>query len=334
MREIYPGIFMVTEKGRLGGLRPPVNLYVITGKRGLLFDAGYGKRSDIDFFVREFNSIGDVCRSRGSGFNVDRVLPSHMHPDHFSGLAKIRERLGLSVVLTDKMARLISSRQGYIASYDNERLFTDSWSNPLYTKYVVPLIKKAGDRFYGMLYGMDFLAEPDAIIDEDCAIEINGEKWRVFPSPGHAGEHISLYDPRRGILFAGDNVLRSITPWLGPPKSDLEAYLDSLNFILALPRLELILAAHGSPVADPKKRIREIIKWRIERLDQVRMIVKKYGSMGVTLKNIVSEIYPGVNLVKHMMARGWVELSLQYLVEKGEIDGVQTRRAFKYVHRL
>ena len=36
LREIQPGIFLVTERGGWGPMRPPMNLYVLTGEDGLL----------------------------------------------------------------------------------------------------------------------------------------------------------------------------------------------------------------------------------------------------------------------------------------------------------
>ncbi len=319
MREVYPGIYVITEKGRLGGLKPAVNIYVITGSNGLIFDAGYGTAGDVKHFIKEYQSIIRLCKDRGRPCTISRILSSHMHPDHFAGLKKIRNQLGISVLLTEKMASLVVSRKTYVASYDNEKLFSDAVNNHFYRKYMIPVLQKIGDIFYSCLYGINFIPDPDMIIDDDTEIDVNGEKWRIFPSPGHASEHISLYDPKRGVLFAGDNVLRTITPWLGPPKSDLEAYIRSLKELRVLPKLQVIFAAHGSPVVDPKKRIQEIIDWRMERLDHVRAIVMKYGRIGVTMKNIIAEIYPGINFIRHMMARGWVELSLQFLENNGEI---------------
>ncbi len=303
----------------MAGLKPPVNLYVIAGDNGLIFDAGYGKAGDVKTVLRDMGAIKKACDARNIPLAVHRILPSHMHPDHFSGLKKIRHNLGVSVLLTEKMARLIASRKGYVASYDNEGLFTHSIpGGPLGAK-ILGLIKKSGDVLYHYLYGVEFLDDPDVIIPEKGSIDINGRQWLIFPSPGHAGDHISLYDPEKGILFGGDNVLRSITTWLGPPKSDLDDYIHSLIEMLSLPRLELILPAHGSPVTEPKKRIEEIISWRMERLDLVRRIVMKYADRGVSLKTVVAEIYPRFNPLRRLMARGWVELSIRYFMLAGQV---------------
>jgi hypothetical protein len=48
MQEVYPGIFMVTEKGAWGVLKPSTNIYIIPGKGGIMYDAGYGSRKSFE----------------------------------------------------------------------------------------------------------------------------------------------------------------------------------------------------------------------------------------------------------------------------------------------
>ena len=40
MKEIYPDIYSITEKGSYGVFKPPENIYLLAGKDGLIFDAG------------------------------------------------------------------------------------------------------------------------------------------------------------------------------------------------------------------------------------------------------------------------------------------------------
>ena len=80
MKEVCPGIFMITERSWLPQLRPTVNIFVIAGSDGLVFDAGYGNRRTVKQFVKHFHRIGEICRDRGEQFSVRRVLVSHAHP--------------------------------------------------------------------------------------------------------------------------------------------------------------------------------------------------------------------------------------------------------------
>jgi glyoxylase-like metal-dependent hydrolase (beta-lactamase superfamily II) len=313
MEEVAPEIFRITEKGFLGAIRPPVNIYVLAGADGLIFDAGYGNRKDIRFFIKEFTKIQHVTEKRGIAFAVRRILPSHAHPDHFSGLAALRKALGLSVVLTRSTARIISSRDVYRASYNIESGIPTTVENTFLRTIKQKTISRGISFLYERLFGTEFLPDPDAIIDDNSDISINGQIWRIIHSPGHSVDHISLYNPNSGILFAGDNILRSITTWLGPPKSDLSAYIDSLEMLRALPNLKLILSAHGSAITTPQERISELIQWRHERTSHVLDLVRKGGDKGITLRDMLEALYEKESWIKHRMAEGWVIVTLEYL---------------------
>ncbi|HOT46945.1 MAG TPA: MBL fold metallo-hydrolase [Spirochaetota bacterium] len=322
LQEIQPGIFLVTERGGWGPMRPPMNLYVLTGEDGLLYEAGYGTRGSVRYLAREIRRIEAHCRDRGEPCSIRRVLPSHAHPDHFSGLAALRYRLGLRILLTRPMLETIGSRERYRASYRTER----GDRNALVRFIAACVVDPAASWFYEKLYGTRFVDDPDEIIGDSGVMAIGGRAWRLVATPGHSPDHLSLYDEGSGILLGGDNVLRSVTTWLGPPKSDLKIYIQTLERIRALPNLRLILGAHGSPVENPRERVAEIIEWRRQRLEHVHQAVKKSGGAGISKAGVVRDIYRGEGAVKRYMADGWVDLSLAYLLEEGRIREVSPGR--------
>ncbi len=317
MKEVSPGIFMITERGALGALKPQVNLYVLPGPDGIIYDAGYGDTRSVRFFVREFRRLEECCAG-SMEFNITRIIPSHAHPDHFSGMKALRDELGISVAMTAKTASLVSSRGSYRSSYERGgTLFGDVADSParyLLNRIASPVV----NLYYSRLFGIDFVPDPDFIIEERGPIRINGEEWSVFPSPGHSDDHISLYHPGRGVLFSGDNVLRTVTPWLGPPKSDIMKYISSLEEMLELPRLELVLCAHGSPVTAPRERIRELISWRRRRIDDTLAALRAKGRKGASVKELLVALYHGEGRIKRMMAEGWVVLTVEHLVKEGK----------------
>lgn len=310
---------MITERSRLPRLRPKVNIFIITGTDGLVFDAGYGNRGAVKSFVRQFRRIEEICRKRGLPCSVRRILVSHAHPDHFSGLRRIRKALGLSIVLTRPIAELIGRRGAYRAQYNARRIENALLGRSMIQRAIVAATAPLASLAYEILYGTSFVSDPDEIIDEEGNIIVNGETWRVFPSPGHSAEHISLYDPSRGVLLAGDNVLETIITWLGPPRSDPDLYIRSLEKYLALPNLDIILGSHGKPVLQPERRINSIIGWRKKRTGDVLSIVGKAGPAGVTARGILKRLYRRSGAVTMMMAEGWVLLVLQSLLEAGAI---------------
>ncbi len=318
MNEILPDIFVVSERGAFGAVKPEINVYVLAGHDGLIFDAGYGSRGAVRHLVREVHAIGERFRMQGRPFSVRRILTSHAHPDHFSGLRPLRKELGLRVVLTHRTAEIIASKASFYRSYDADDAADLLVRRGAAGRMWNAVLQALFHGFYDRIYGLSFVPDPDEIIPDSTVLKINGEEWSVFPSPGHASDHISLYNRERGVLFTGDNVLRSITTWLGPPNSDLEAYIASLERMLELPKLDMILTAHGSPVINPKARIREIIDFRRQRTAQVREIVEQ-SRFGATADEIIRTLYAGEGRFKHEMVRGWVALTLRLLESRGMV---------------
>lgn len=311
---------MITERSWLPQLRPTVNIFVIAGSDGLVFDAGYGNRRTVKQFMKHFYRIGEICRDRGEQFSVRRVLVSHAHPDHFAGAWRLRKELGLAVLLTRKTAELIRGRRAYRISYNARKLEQELLGRSLVKRVLLAVTGPATSRAYELLYGTRFVPDPDGIVPEDGPISINGEPWRVLPSPGHSSDHISLYDPGRGVLLSGDNVLGKIITWLGPPRSDPALYVQTLESFLGLPRLEIILGSHGSPVHQPVRRIKGIINWRKKRRDDVLAIVSKAGPSGITARGIIEALYRRGGAVLRFMAEGWVLLTLRHLLEEGAVQ--------------
>jgi glyoxylase-like metal-dependent hydrolase (beta-lactamase superfamily II) len=329
MIEVAPNIFMITVEGAFRSLKPSVNVYVIAGPDAIVYDAGYGDRRSVRRLAREIDSIATLCRSRGTRFRIACILPSHTHPDHFAGLRRLRRRLGAPIALTAQMADLISSPGRYMSMYGRDEFFAMEYG-PLRLKIHRALnhvLQPVINGYYARFFGISFIPDPEMIIEENGCISINGEEWEVFPSPGHSRDHISLYNRARGILLGGDNVLRTVTTWLGPPNSSVDEYLRTMERYLELPGLKLILAAHGSPVTAPHARIREIIDWRKERTDQVLSIIRDAGAKGISSKGIVQSIYPRRQFVKYILAEGWVQVTLPRLLEQGRV-----RRYMRWGH--
>lgn len=108
----------------------------------------------------------------------------------------------------------------------------------------------------------------------------------VWHTPGHCEAHVSLWQPGRGRLYAGDMVLGVGTPWVGPPEGDMSAYLGSLRRLSTLPVTEL-LPGHG-PVAG-FERIGWTLAHREARLREVDETLAEIGP--ATAAALVDRIY-------------------------------------------
>ena len=168
-------------------------------------------------------------------------------------------------------------------------------------------LRRAGTRlFFRGIHGLSYLDHPDEIVDDNSIILINSEPWHIFPSPGHAPEHISLYSEEKGILFSGDNVLKMRSTWLGPPESNISDYIETIKKLQNLPNLKLILPAHGEIIENPKETLSAIIERMNERQKQVLDAIYNHSEKGLTPDDILNLIYPHNKRFTRIIARDWI----------------------------
>lgn len=320
MKEVYSGIYLIKEVGRFKTIKPPVNIYLIPGVDGFIFDAGYGDKKTIRKVCNEIESLKSEHCIKRKYFNFSRIMISHCHPDHFSGLKRLRKYLKVRIILTKDQAKLIKNKKKYHEAFDG-----DSYEDYLIIKKgtrgkIRSLFERLMSHFiYRVVYRMRFITQADELIENKTHIFINGEKWEVIDSPGHSSDHISLYHREKGVLLSGDNVLPEITTWLGPPNSDIRAYIKTIERIQNLPNLKIILPAHGEIILNPQERIKEILDHRKERTIQTLQIINENKDSGTTPNDIIKALYPDTNKVLREFARGWVCLTLKYLEEQNKI---------------
>ncbi|MGB4268671.1 MAG: MBL fold metallo-hydrolase [Spirochaetota bacterium] len=304
--EIYPKIFKVVQH-KPRRIAPPVNVYIIAGNEGMIFDAGYGD----DASIRQVGDAINYIQNLNKKWKITRILLSHTHPDHFSGLKQLKNHYGLKVMLTEQMARVLSNKHAYRDSYKLSTLQKYRYSSVFERISELPL-QFVFRTMYKKVYGIAFLQSYDTTVKPGEIISIDGYNFSIIHAPGHCNDHIMLYDKKEGILFAGDNILRSIYTWLGPPRSNLQEYYNTLEACLRLPKLKLVLSAHGSPILNPEARIKEIIEYRKLRTRQVYSIVAN-EKHGITFARLLNSIYPR-SLERRWLAKGWIIVTLEYLV--------------------
>jgi ribonuclease/clavin/mitogillin len=141
----------------------------------------------------------DWCRGRG----VRRVINTHYHEDHTGGNALLARELGVEVLAPPRAIPILA----HFYRLPVYRRFT--WGQPV-----------------------DFEPRP---LGSDCVI--GDIAFRVIPTPGHADDHVCLFQPDHGWLFSGDLYITERAHYLRRIE-DAWCILASLSKVLALsPRL-------------------------------------------------------------------------------------------------
>jgi glyoxylase-like metal-dependent hydrolase (beta-lactamase superfamily II)/8-oxo-dGTP pyrophosphatase MutT (NUDIX family) len=91
---------------------------------------------------------------------------------------------------------------------------------------------------------------------------------KVIHTPGHAANHLCLVLVEDGLLFSGDHVLNGSTTVVDPPDGDMNAYIGSLDKLLAACEtyaIEFILPAHGHVLGCAPQAIARLKAHRLQR---------------------------------------------------------------------
>jgi len=200
---------------------------------------------------------------------VNRVICTHMHPDHVGLAGWLTERFGCELWMsreeflmcramaadTGREAPEVAQRHYRAAGYDEEQLerYRNKFGN--FGRAISPL--------------------PDSfrrLVDRET-ITIGGRYWQIIVGSGHSPEHVCLYCPALKLFISGDQVLPRITPNVSvfptePNGDPLKEWLRSSARIREiLPDDVLVLPAHEAPFYRLHVRLSQLIESHNEDLN-------------------------------------------------------------------
>ncbi len=172
-------------------------------------------------FARWAAKLVPWARERG----VRRVVHTHHHEDHVGGSAALRRELGVQVAAPPAAVALLA----------------DYYRLPFYR---------------ALVWGQPEEVEAKPLGAE---VEVGGRRFQVIPTPGHAPDHVCLFQPEEGWLFTGDLYLSARSQYLRAVE-DAGVILESLRRAAELePRL--VICSHAGFVERGAEALRSKIRY-------------------------------------------------------------------------
>ena len=240
-----------------------LNAYFIKGQdRHLLIDTGFNE-------AKSREALNSALRE----LNVDRrrldICITHLHADHSGLAAELIQESGGTAWCSAGDGRAVGGftrrDKAVLEEHFAVRMLPHGFSQQQIQELVVsnPAVR----------FSSPFL--PFTPIKDGDELRCGDYVLRVISTPGHTPGHIVLYEARRKLLFAGDHILKDITPnitrWEGV-RDSLGNYLNSLTMVSRLD-IALTLPGHRSLIENTQERIEQIQAHHARRLDEVRRIL-------------------------------------------------------------
>lgn len=266
-----------------------VNSYLVRGRDGYtLIDPG--------LHTPEAEQVWEeALRKYGIGYgDIERIVLTHHHPDHYGLAGWFQERSGAPVWISEE-----GQRQA-------ERMWSGSFpmNGQIYDLFIhhgmdEDTAAKLHGHFESFLPLVHPMPAQVSFYNLEQPFLIGTRSCEMIHTPGHAYGHVCFYDRERQEMFCGDHVLPRISPNVSfiPDTEDnpLHSYLNSLS---EMSRYEVSRAypGHRDPFDSFAERAVTLIKHHEERLAEMEERLRST----LTVYQLCREVF-GERLTMHQL---------------------------------
>ena len=242
---------------------------------GILHDAGHAALIDPALLPDEVEDIAAFCE--GHQLNVETVVLTHHHWDHVLGAA----RFPAAQVVTHQ-AYLAQSVLDLERTRSSIRRFHETEGAALSAPFDPPVPGQTVEHIIGLMVG-DF-------------------RVQLFHTPGHARDHLSVYDAESAFLWAGDLLSDLEIPFVS---DRLDAFERTLGMLAAM-QVDLLVPGHGDLTRDPvqiRHRIDTDRAYLSELRKRTEAVVLAGGTVQAAVEACADMVFrnPGENAEAHVM---------------------------------
>jgi glyoxylase-like metal-dependent hydrolase (beta-lactamase superfamily II) len=180
------------------------NTYVIHGEVTVLIDPGHSRYLSKLFLQTEEDGI--------SAEEVDLVIITHSHPDHFEGIE----------AFMNKPVKIAMNREEEHYLLESGKLLFEMMRQPL-PKIRIDFYLKEGE------------------------LHLGKNIFHIYLTPGHSPGSLSIYWPERKALFTGDLIFHGGVGRTDFPEGNSKLLMESIERMADLDT-EILLPGHGEIV--------------------------------------------------------------------------------------
>jgi glyoxylase-like metal-dependent hydrolase (beta-lactamase superfamily II) len=238
-----------------------VNSYLIEGDNGwTVVDPGIHTEDALALWEDTWSKLGSHYR------NVERIVLTHHHPDHYGLAGYFQERSGAPVFLSEWGNRQTDQLWG-----QEREGPSGMWQ--LFREHGMD--KETADLMIPHMEGFVALVSPRpevAVIHNGDILRLGDAHYEAVETGGHAAGHMSFFRKDTGEMFCGDAVLPRISPnisYMPEVETDpLQSFMDGLR-LLGGYRVERAYPGHRDSFEGFSKRCGELVAHHEKRLQQM-----------------------------------------------------------------
>ncbi len=226
---------------------------VAEGKNAIVVGERAAWAIDSGTHVHEGQAMADFIH--GLGREANRLLYTHGHGDHVLGSAAFR---GAEVVAHNLM------------SVECRRL--------------LPMLAARSNKTVEEMDAQ--ITWPTITFSHELTLDLGDRRLRLFPTPGHSQDGVSVLLEEEKLLVAGDAFVTGIVPAIGNGDSRI---LEATLRRLAQMEIEIVVPGHG-PLLYGRANVQDWLTWTIDYLAGIRATVRARQEQGAAPESIAESI--------------------------------------------
>jgi glyoxylase-like metal-dependent hydrolase (beta-lactamase superfamily II) len=256
--------------------------------------------------------------------DLERIVITHQHFDHFGLLAILGDRSGAEVCALDLLAP-------WMARFGESTEEEDAFAEAIMLRHGIPqdmvMVLRALSRQY-RAWGAS--ATVTTLLADGGTLGFAGREWHVHHRPGHSPSDTVFHDERSGELVAGDHLIKHISsnPLIARPLAGagdgerpkaLVAYIASMKATRAMD-VELVLPGHGEAFGDHRSLIDERLRMHDRRARKLESLLADGPR---TAYELAQELWGNVAVTQAYLTLSEVLGHMDLLVDEGRVVEVE-----------